>query len=68
MGEAYLAEDMRPDRKVAIKLLLISPMTKIGYGVLSRKRERLLNPPNILTVHDIGTGLLFGVHALAYPS
>ncbi|MFL6227866.1 MAG: serine/threonine-protein kinase, partial [Pyrinomonadaceae bacterium] len=58
MGEVYLAEDTRLDRKVAVKLL---PADFASDGDRVRRFEQearatsALNHPNILTVYDIGT-------------
>ncbi|MEZ5426270.1 MAG: protein kinase [Pyrinomonadaceae bacterium] len=57
MGEVYLAEDTRLERKVALKVL------RKGFGRESEKLNRFiqeakaasaLNHPNILTVYEIG--------------
>jgi eukaryotic-like serine/threonine-protein kinase len=58
MGEVWLAEDTRLNRKVAIKILPASFATDADR--LSRfKQEALatssLNHPNILTIYDIGS-------------
>jgi serine/threonine-protein kinase len=57
MGEVYLAEDTRLNRKVAIKLLP-DELTRNEDGVQRFMQEArsasALNHPNIITVHDIG--------------
>jgi Tol biopolymer transport system component/serine/threonine protein kinase len=64
MGEVYLAEDTRLQRKVALKLLPAA-FTQDADRVRRFKREALaasgLNHPNILTVFDLGesNGLQF---------
>jgi len=58
MGEVYLAEDTRLNRKVAIKLLpadFASVQDRIRRFELEARTTSALNHPNILTVHDIGT-------------
>jgi eukaryotic-like serine/threonine-protein kinase len=57
MGEVYLAEDTRLDRKVALKLL---PRQFTVHAEWVRRFEQearaasSLNHPNIVTIHDIG--------------
>ena len=57
MGEVYLAQDTRLDRKVAIKFLhkeFSKDADKLGRFVQEAKAASALNHPNILTVHEIG--------------
>jgi serine/threonine protein kinase len=57
MGEVYLAEDTRLDRKVAVKVLpadLLSDEDRLQRFELEAKATSALNHPNILTVHDFG--------------
>jgi len=57
MGEVYLAEDSKLDRKVAIKLLheeLSKDADKLARFIQEAKAASALNHPNILTVHEIG--------------
>jgi serine/threonine protein kinase/Tol biopolymer transport system component len=57
MGEVYLAQDLKLDRKVALKLLPALFMTNDEH-VRRLKREArsvsALNHPNILTIYEIG--------------
>src|SRR5262249_48077619 len=57
MGEVFVAEDTRLDRKVAIKLLP-AEFTRNAENVLrfiqEAKSASALNHPNIITVHDVG--------------
>src|SRR5262245_33159936 len=57
MGKVYLAEDIRLERKVAIKVLPAA-VTQDPDRLLRFEREAkatsALNHPNILTIHEIG--------------
>jgi serine/threonine protein kinase len=57
MGEVYLAEDTRLDRKVAIKLLpadFANDEDRLRRFEQEARATSALNHPNILTVYDIG--------------
>ena len=57
MGEVYLAEDTKLDRKVAIKLLnreFSRDPDKLMRFIQEAKAASTLNHPHILTVYDVG--------------
>ena len=58
MGEVYLAEDTRLDRKVALKLLpdrFTQDADCVRRFMQEAKAASALNHPNIITIHEIGT-------------
>jgi non-specific serine/threonine protein kinase len=57
MGEVYLAEDTRLDRKVALKVLpaqFTQDVDRVRRFMQEAKAASALNHPNIITVYDIG--------------
>jgi serine/threonine protein kinase len=57
MGEVWLAEDTRLDRKVALKLLpaaFTQDAERVRRFVQEAKSASALNHPNIITVYDVG--------------
>jgi len=57
MGEVYLAEDTRLDRRVAIKVLpaaFTTDVDRVRRFMMEAKASSALNHPHIITVHDIG--------------
>src|SRR5438093_12814431 len=57
MGEVWLAEDTRLDRKVALKVLpaeYTQDAERVRRFIQEAKAASALNHPNIITVYDIG--------------
>ncbi|MEO8215994.1 MAG: protein kinase [Acidobacteriota bacterium] len=57
MGEVYLAEDTRLDRKVAVKILntqFSQHESNLDRFIQEAKAASALNHPNILVIHEIG--------------
>ena len=57
MGEVYLAEDTKLDRKVAVKILnekFAAHESNLQRFIQEAKAASALNHPNILVIHEIG--------------
>src|SRR2546425_5448165 len=56
MGEVYLAQDTKLDRKVALKILpadVAAHPDRMKRFVQEAKAASALNHPNILTIHEV---------------
>ena len=61
MGEVYLAEDTKLERKVALKILpgeLAAKQDRMRRFVQEAKAAAALNHPNIAHINEIGEALL----------
>lgn len=66
MGEVFLAEDTKLDRKIALKILppeFAADKDRMSRFVREAKAASALNHPNIITIHEIGDA--GGTHFIA---
>ena len=68
MGEVYLAQDTKLDRRVALKILpaeLAANRDRMARFIREAKSAAALNHPNIATIHEIGEAEVQGFGAVA---